>query len=199
MPNFLRNTNIVSNLKSFNAKTFESTKNAALKLEEKSKGTMFENWVRYWKNVFTDYKDVVIDVRKDVREKPLKAACTLTIFGSLTYCVKHNPSLIDYRDTFVKSANELLLVHPDMQNVKTAATVKQIESYFNDHLVRRFNLGVASIIWVDYYSDSCKNSEAISKHLQMSYLDWRYHIIDVGFLNRWWMLSKCMENYDINY
>ncbi|KAB0793655.1 hypothetical protein PPYR_13275 [Photinus pyralis] len=198
MSNFFRNLNIITNLKSFNAKTIESTKNAALRLEEKSKGTMFENWIRYWKNVFNDYREVVIDVRKDIREKPIKAVCTLTIIGSLTYCVKHNPNFIDYRDTFVKSANELLLVHPSMQKTQTASTLKQIEGYFNSGVVRRFNFGVASIIWVDYYSASCKNSEAICKHLKMSYFDWRYHIIDIGFLDRWWMLSKCMEDYDIN-
>ncbi|KAK4871945.1 hypothetical protein RN001_016069 [Aquatica leii] len=191
--------NVVRNIKELNTRSLENTKNALVRLEVKSKGTRFENLVKYWKTLYMDYKDVAVDIVKESRERPLKTVSILTILSSVFYCAKHNPSLISYRENIISAKNKLLLVHPTTQNVNTALHLKRVENYFNRGCIRRLNLGIVSLIWADYYSDSCSSSQAKCKYLQMKYSDMKDHVIDVGFLDYWWFLSDIMENYDLNY
>lgn len=67
------------------------------KIGEKVKGTIFENWFKFWKNVFIDYREMIKDVRADVKEKPVKATLLLTGFGFLGVCSKLNPSEASFR------------------------------------------------------------------------------------------------------
>lgn len=68
------------------------------KLDEKVKGTFFENWLRFWKNVFIDYREVVTDVRKNIKQKPTKAFFIFSGFSFLSYCATHNPNEISFRN-----------------------------------------------------------------------------------------------------
>ncbi|KAK5642079.1 hypothetical protein RI129_008246 [Pyrocoelia pectoralis] len=192
-------TKILTLIKVKASKTSANIQNAALRVEAKAKGTMFEKWVISWKTMYLDYKDLLLDIKHDVREEPIKAVCWASLLAALSFCAKHNPNMISYRGSFIGCANELLLVHPSLQKVEAATTINKIRTYFAKDLVRRLNLGIASIIWVDYHNRSCKNSESTCAYLQMYFYEFQHHIIDVGFFDKWWFLSSCMENYDINY
>lgn len=87
----------LSNIKKFNTVT-----NIGKKYEEKFKGTIVEKWIKYWKNLYTDYKEVAIDLRKDAKEKPIKAIGILSTFAFLGFCAKTNPDEISFRDAVLK-------------------------------------------------------------------------------------------------
>lgn len=72
------------------------------RIGEKIKGTIFENWFKFWKNVFIDYREMLKDVRTDVKEKPLKTALLLTGFGFLGICSKLNPNEASFRANYVE-------------------------------------------------------------------------------------------------
>lgn len=67
------------------------------KLGEKVKGTIFENWFKFWKNVFIDYREMLRDVHTGVKEKPAKTALLLTGFGFFAVCAKTNPNEGSFR------------------------------------------------------------------------------------------------------
>lgn len=69
---------------------------------EKVKGTIFENWFKFWKNVFIDYREMIKDVRTDVREKPAKTALLLTGFGFSALCAKTNPNEVSFRANYIE-------------------------------------------------------------------------------------------------
>lgn len=100
---------------------------------------------------------------------------------------------------FFSCKNNLALVHPSMQNKVTAQHLQYIDRYYNSESIRRLSIGVASIIWVDYYSSSCNNAECNSPHLQVQYKKFKERILDIGFLDKWWILNRTMEDYDIDY
>ncbi|XP_031346567.1 mitochondrial import inner membrane translocase subunit Tim29-like [Photinus pyralis] len=181
------------------SRTSANMKLLALRVEAKSKGTMFEKWVTFWKSMYLDYKDLVYDIRNDVREEPIKAVCLASLFAAVTYCAKHNPNLVNYRASFVNYANELSLVHPSLQKVEAASTVDRIGKCFARDVVRRLNLGIASVIWIDFHNRTCKNGESTCPYFQMQSYEIKDYIVDVGFLDRWWFLNSCMADYDINY
>lgn len=72
------------------------------RLGEKAKGTIFENWFKFWKNVFIDYREMIKDVRVDMRQKPAKTALLLTGFGLLGICSKLNPNEASFRANYIE-------------------------------------------------------------------------------------------------
>lgn len=191
--------NAIKLLRNFNTKTTDSGGNVLTKLDDKVKGTFMEKWVKFWKTLFNDYKDVALDVFKEAKEKPLKAALIASSFTGVYYCAKHNPDEKNFRDAFLKAANEVLLVNPKSQNPKAVNHLNYIEEAYNHKLVRRLNCGVFSIIWEDLYSNMNDNYEAHCDYTQLRYSEFTSRILDVGFLDRWWILSDKMVDYDINY
>lgn len=194
-----RSYNLIKNAKNVNLNTIEKAAKFFKRIEENSKGRFYEKWINYWKGVYADYRDVTIDIKKDIKEKPLKALALFAGFSGIYYCVKHNPNERSFRDAYINAANQVLLVHPSCQKKETADHLKNIEIYYNNHLIRRLNCGVASIIWVDNYSNKCNTFEAQCTHLKVQYSKFYDRILDVGFLDNWWLLSNKMIDYDINY
>lgn len=74
----------------------------ASKLNEKTKGTFIENWIRFWKNVFIDYREVASDVGKDIKQKPIKAFFMFSGFSFLSYCATHNPNENNFRNQYLE-------------------------------------------------------------------------------------------------
>lgn len=76
--------------------------NLADRLNKKFKGTIVENWIRFWKNVFTDYRELAKDIRKDVKEKPVKSFFVFSGLGFFSYCLTHNPNETLFRAQYVE-------------------------------------------------------------------------------------------------
>lgn len=97
-----------------------------------------------------------------------------------------------------RCANKLILVHPSCQKPQTAEHLKYIENCFNKNLIRRLNLGIASVIWVDKSSADCNTYESNCSYLGIKSSEIFSRVLDVGFLGIWWNTSKHMIDYDIN-
>lgn len=69
---------------------------------EKFKGTFLETWIKYWKNLYMDYRDVVVDVRQQTKEKPWKIAGYVTTLATLWIFAKNNPDEISFRDAVLE-------------------------------------------------------------------------------------------------
>ncbi|KAF2880487.1 hypothetical protein ILUMI_25694 [Ignelater luminosus] len=191
--------NVVKRIQDINNQALQTSKNVSARFQEKIKGTFMENWVKYWKNVFIDYKAVAVDVKEDMSNKPVKAICIFSFLGSLAYFAKNNPDEVNFRDACLSAANQLMLVHPNLQKQEPVQYLKAIEQCHNQKKLKRLNIGIASIIWTDYYSDSCHIYQADCPHLQVQYKHFKDQMLDIGFLNRWWILNHKMKNYDVNY
>lgn len=92
---------VTGNVQRFN-KSLDNLKDATNKFETRIKGTVVENWVKYWKTVFNDYRDVGRDVITNVKEKPFKAVFIMSGLGFLVASAKSNPSFTDFRDQYIK-------------------------------------------------------------------------------------------------
>lgn len=194
-----KSQNAIRSVQSVSAKITEKSNKILERVDDKVKGTFVEKWLKYWKTVYTDYREVALEVKKDIKQKPLKALILGTTFTGLYFSAKHNPDGVSFRDAYLKAANEILLVHPSCQRKEAVEHLKNIEIYYNNHTIRRLNCGVASIMWIDDFSDECSTFEAQCSYLKLQYSKFTSRILDVGFLDNWWILSNKMIDYDINY
>lgn len=169
------------------------------RIDTKLKGTFLEKASTYMKLVYTDYREVVISVKNDAKEKPFKATLFYTGMAFLGYSMSHNPNEQTFRAKFIDCCNEVSTVSPNLVNSKTVEHLKYIQRCYNQNLIRHTSLGLFSIIWVDNYSNQCGTYETTCSYLKLPYRQLSSRIIDFGFLNIWWGISRKMLDYDINY
>ncbi|XP_030754725.1 mitochondrial import inner membrane translocase subunit Tim29 [Sitophilus oryzae] len=181
------------------SRTLVNIKSTNLKFNEKIKGTIVEKWVAYWKLVAKDYKDVGRSLKQDIKTKPLRSGLYFTGASLLGLCASLNPDMQSFRAKYIQSANDLGLVPTTLANPQALNHLKYIERSFNHNLIRYINLGVLSIIWVDKFSEDCNLYENTCSYLQVPFWEIRKRMLDIGFLNVWWITSRKMLDYDINY
>nr|XP_029727952.1 mitochondrial import inner membrane translocase subunit Tim29-like [Aedes albopictus] len=170
----------------------------SIQFPEKYKGTIWEKWAMYWRNLIRDYKEMVIDTGKTMRERPVRSGIYLTLLGTTYYCCSTNPDEADFVNRFRQCANELQLVHPSCQNPTASHHIQFLQRCYNEGIVRRITLGVVSFIWLDNFDRGVAFYKAICPYLQPRYMTFHERIVDVGFNNEWWLLRKKMVDYDIN-
>lgn len=54
-------------------------------MPKRFKGTIVERWGYYWKNVYIDYREVVVDTINDCKARPIRASIFATVLGSAYY------------------------------------------------------------------------------------------------------------------
>lgn len=168
-------------------------------LPERFKGTIVEKWAKYWKQLGIDYKEMVIDTCKHMYEHPLKTTIYAGI-GTTTYFLsKHNPDFEEFKKEFQDNKNQLILVAEPCQNPVSANHIKNLERWFNQGVVRRLTLGVISFIWIDNYDKNCSLYKTTCEYLKPPYATFNERVIDVGFLNKFWVLEERMKEYDVNF
>lgn len=169
------------------------------KLPERYKGTVIEKWANYWKQLLIDYKEMIFDTGRWVRDNQKKAAI-YGIIGTGSYLLNHaNPTLDDFKTHFLRASNELILVHESCQNPVAAKHVKDIELWYNSGVIRRLSLGVISFIWLADFDKDVALYKARCEYLQPQYMTFDQRVIDVGFLNKFWILESKMLDYDVNF
>lgn len=160
---------------------------------------MRERWMTYWKGVWSDYTTVAKDVVEDARLRPAKAVVMALTAVAASYCAVCNPDEKSFADQLLSSSADLGMVSPELQNHKSAEHVMLLRSEFNERRLHRLNLLLCSIIYLDKNSQHVCTYDADCTYLRSSLRHFVNHIVDVGFLNRWWILGKNMDNYDVNY
>lgn len=169
-----------------------------IELPERFKGTVVEKWATYWRGLCSDYRDVFLNVGKQIKEKPIRASVYGTMMGAAWYAAKHNPSERDFYDRLRKYNADLVLVNPVCLNPVSADYLTFVERSRNEGIVRKLNLGICSLLWLDNYDRAVALYQATCTYTQPDYLTWHQRIIDVGFLDKWWTLEKKMLDYDVN-
>jgi len=169
-----------------------------LTLPDKYKGGRLEKWGNYWQGVYADYREVARDVVTDARQKPYKAMAITAGLGLLTCSLKTNPDEESFRDNLLNSSNSLLLLDDSIRNRTSANHVSFLFRCYNEGLIRRFNFGVCSVMWIDNYDAACGLYAAQCPYLTPSYLRFYERIVDVGALGFWFILPARMNEFDIN-
>ncbi|OXU24874.1 hypothetical protein TSAR_011918 [Trichomalopsis sarcophagae] len=154
--------------------------------------------VNYWKNLYTDYKEVALDIVKECRERPIKASIYATIAGGSYYCAKHNPDEVSFREQLISSSLKIGLVGEPIRNPVSVFYTKWLEQCYNEGIIRRLNLGVISFVWLDNYDKGCALYKTVCPYLKPRYVTFYQRIVDVGFLDNWWILDNSMTDYDVN-
>lgn len=175
-----------------------STSLGSIKLPNRLQGTIIEKWLNYWRQLAIDYKDVALDVGKEIRAKPLKAGIIGSLAASAYLAAKRNPDETSFIDQLRRYNSEMVLIHESCHNSNSSQHLKFIERCYNEGVVRRLSLGVVSFIWLDNYDKSLAIYKAMCPYLQPQYINFGDRIVDVGFWNKWWKLEKQMVDYDIN-
>lgn len=167
-------------------------------IPEKFKGTFLQRWANYWRNLYVDYKDVAIDVAKDCKERPVRAAIYSTLLGGCFYFSKHNPDEIMFRDKLIESSGKLIQVGEPIRNPVSVQHIRWLEQCYNEGITRRLNLGLFSLMWINNYDKDCFLYKAVCPYLKPKYLTFHERIIDIGVLDKWWILETKMNDYDVN-
>lgn len=73
-------------------RTLTNLKHTNERFSEKIRGTIIEKWVKYWKLVAKDYKEVAVSVKQDIKNRPLRSSFYFTGASFVTLCVSLNPN-----------------------------------------------------------------------------------------------------------
>ncbi|XP_024084853.1 mitochondrial import inner membrane translocase subunit Tim29 isoform X2 [Cimex lectularius] len=167
-------------------------------MPERLKGTFVDRWATYWKDLFRDYYEVFKDVGTDLKNKPVKSGVIFTLSGLSYFCWKNNPDMNDFRSAVMKHSNEFIFIGPKIRNPKTTEHLNLLEQCTNEGTLRRFSFGLFSFIWRDNYSDTVGIYSKWCPYLTPEWLSFHTRVLDVGFLNKWWILEEKMVDCDIN-
>ncbi|KAJ8714641.1 hypothetical protein PYW07_002866 [Mythimna separata] len=178
--------NIVSNLKS------------KIKLPDKLQGTIVNKWAKYWKNLIGDYRQMLVDLRTDIQDEPLKAMKWTAAIGSLTFLSLKNPSELDFKDFLKRINNEAVMVSPDCLNPKTANHLWYLDTCYNQGTIKYYSLGIFSIMYTTDLNESCDLYKAKCSYLQPTIFSLPSRIVDVGIMGQWWNLYIKTHDYDVN-
>lgn len=166
---------------------------------EVPKKSLQQKWKELLKALVNDYKDVFVDCGKYVKEHPLKSGMWFSICASFLTCQSFNPSENNFRARVIEKSNELIFVGKPVRNPEAEEHLKNIESYYNQDQILRLSFGLFSVILRNFKSSRCDLFQENCSYIQPSYLEIvRHHIIDVGFLNKWWIFDRKMIDFDIN-
>ena len=120
------------------------------------------------------------------------------MLGSGVYLAKHNPDEACFRQDVLNSCSDIILTGEPIRNPKSTAHIQLLNDCYTEGIIRRLNLGVISFIWLDNYKEGLALYKAVCPYLKPRYLTFYERIIDVGFLDTWWILKDKMRDYDVN-
>lgn len=121
-----------------------------------------------------------------------------TVAGGSYYCAIHNPDELSFREQLIKSCLKIGLVGEPIRNPISVFYTKWLEQCYNEGIIRHLNLGVVSFVWLDNYDRGCALYKTMCPYLKPRYVTFYQRIVDVGFLDNWWILENSMTDYDVN-
>lgn len=103
-----------------------------------------------------------------------------------------------YRDQLLNNESKLTQVAQHLRNSESENYVTWVEQCYNEGIIRQLNLGIISFIWLDNYDENSAVYKAKCSYLKPQYLTFYKRIIDIGFMDKWWLLEDKMHDYDVN-
>lgn len=165
---------------------------------ERFRGTFVERWKQYWESLAKDYYESTMSVGTYMKENPVKSSLATAFTCCAYYCVSTNPNEHSYRSELLESSNSMLYISPAVRNPSAVQHLEYLEKCYNTGVVKRLNLILFSVMWIDEFSDNIQAYKANCKYLKPTILSVHKRAVDVGFLNIWWNLKKVMIDYDVN-
>lgn len=170
----------------------------SITMPDRLKGTIVEKWALYWRSLCRDYRDVIVDVGKHIKEKPVRSSIYGALGASAIYLYKHNPSETDFIEQLRLHNANIILVDQSCHNLISSQYLIFLERCYNEKIVRRLSLGIFSLLWLDDYDRAIGLYKATCKYTKPDYLTWHKRIIDMGFMDKWWKIDEYMHDYDVN-
>ena len=133
-----------------------------------------------------------------MKAKPAKSVFYLGALAGVGYLMKTNPTECDFRGQILECSNELLLLGDAIRNPNSNGHIQDLIESYNAGHIRRLNLGVCSLMWLDDYDATVDLYEARCKSTRVRWLDMKDRIVDIGVMGRWLWLEKALIDYDIN-
>ncbi|KAL1138951.1 hypothetical protein AAG570_009013, partial [Ranatra chinensis] len=161
-------------------------------------GTFIEKWADYWKGVLSDYAQVGRDVATDAVNNPAKAAAIVATISFLGYCAHTNPDDNHFRDRLLEHVNSFAMIAQPVRNSNSVSYIMQLATAYNAGQVRLFSAGFFTVVWLADYNSSMGQYKANCNYLSPSVFDFHKRIVDIGFLNRWWLIDYKMLDYDVS-
>lgn len=153
--------------------------------------------VKYWITNYTEYKNVIVGIYKDLRSKPSKVVY-LSLFGAGSYYLaSQNPDKDSYCDKILENSQKLMFVGENIRNQRSLECIRTLEQKLADNLVHRINFLLFSVIWFKDSRDDCDLYKTVCPYLRPSLRDYFQRFGDVGALNRWFLMEEAMKDYDI--
>ncbi|KRY38829.1 Uncharacterized protein T01_11145 [Trichinella spiralis] len=141
----------------------------------------------YLTTVLTDYKAVAKDVIVELEEKPWKF-----VLGGITYAC--NPTYQDFLSTVTQCRLQLLQLADLMRNERSQAHVDKLSILFNQQAIHAVNCIFFTVLLEKESLDGC-DLYSVQNSLD-KWTKWQDRIVDIGAFDRWFLLSKSMQNYD---
>lgn len=143
--------------------------------------------------------DVALDSFKTIKANPLKSSVYGSIAVFLYSCGKTNPDRRTFHEQLKQSQGLTALVMPEMQNPESVEYMRMLERSQNTDTLRITSLGMFSIMWIADNASGLSTFDAKCDYLQPELATFHERIIDIGWWNNWWNLSKKLKDYDVNY
>ena len=163
-------------------------------------GGRVEKLMTFWVNLLRDYKEATRDIGRWAKSKPLKAGVWGVAAGLCLYANHTNPDQRAFGDFMVRVNQDVGEVCDTIRNPASSAWLKDVGRLAMAGQLRAWNFGLLTVVWRSDYSDQLGHVKANCKYLKTGFTDifTEGRVVDVGFLGKWWITSKAMEDYDIN-
>ena len=152
----------------------------------------------YLRRIADDYKDVAVETGQDMKARPFKSCVVLSSLGATVYLIRTNPSEESFHTQLVEHSLSLLQVGDPTRNPKGDGHIQHLSQCYNAGLLRRFSLGVCSVMWHDKFDREVDMFEARCKPLKVGWVEMWGRVLDVGVVGRWRGMDMAMMDYDIN-
>lgn len=153
----------------------------------------------YVKNLYLDYYEVLKDVHKSVKKRPLKASLVVagSAFGFNLFTA--NEGLRSYNAEIIDACNKVGALVENSRNPESYEFVQKVGELSCEGKLRGLDLGFSTLI----YQSNCDTDSALykynCKYTRPSLKEFATErIIDWGVLGHWFLLSYKMKDYDIN-
>jgi len=187
-----------SNVQASSTSTPEKIKENTPPVPDVPKKKLSVKLKEYSTALYNDYKDVFVETCAEAKEKPIKATIYIVLLGALGYCMVNVPSEKDFWDDLISKDVQLNSVGRSIRNPETEKHLRELTALRMKGMLRYQNLAVCSILWRHNNQESLGVYDATCKYTQPLWLEMWDRVVDIGFVGKWWIMEKSMEEYDIN-
>lgn len=164
-------------------------------LWERLKDSRAGVWCR---SLLSDYKEACKEIVVGARDRPLKASVYMGVLGGAYACFTTKPDQSSFPAALVDHSNRLALLSPWIRNAHSDLHVQNLVKLKNQGCLRHLSLGLFSLVYSADYDPDSALYEARCSNLSVPWRDLPERVVDVGFVGRWWILEKKMEDFDVN-